>query len=163
MSTIRTLITGITVVAAGAGAAAAVAATGTASAGTATSSAKVFTLKAHHSRDSNIDLGDSGFSAGDEDLAVATLTRGGHRVGHLVLNCTAAHVGSASVDQLCEFVLALRGGQITAAGTIRAGQSGPGTFPLPILGGTGRYQGVGGQIAVTSTNGDTVPIQVTLR
>ncbi len=163
MRTIRTLITGITVVAAGAGTAAALATTGTASAGTATASAKVFDLAAHQSHDSAIDLGANGFSAGDEDLAVATLTRGGNRVGRLVLSCTTAHVGKASADQLCEFVMSLRGGQITAAGTVRAGQSGPGTFSLPILGGTGRYQGAGGQISVTSTNGGTVPIQVTLR
>lgn len=163
MSTIRTFITGVTVVAAGAATAAALATTGTASAGTAASSARTFTVKAHHGSDSNIDLGHAGFSAGDEDLLVASLTRGGKHVGHMVGNCTTARVGARSADQLCEFVLKLPHGQVTAAGTVHAGQSGPGAFELPILGGTGRYQGASGQIAVTATSGATIPIQVSLR
>lgn len=163
MSTIRTFITGVTVVAAGAATAAALATSGTASAGTAASSARSFTVKAHQGSDSNIDLGHAGFSAGDEDLVVAPLTRGAKRVGRMVGNCITARVGARSADQLCEFVLKLHHGQITAAGTVHAGQSGPGTFELPILGGTGRYQGAGGQIEVTATSGGTIPIQVSLR
>lgn len=162
MITIRTLITAATVVAAGAAGAAALATTGTASAGTAAHSSRTFTVKAHPGSDSSIDVGDSGFSAGDEDLVVASLTRGGTHVGRLVGSCTNVRV-AASVDQLCEFVLKLDHGQITASGTVRAGQSGPETFRLPILGGTGRYQWAGGQIAVTPTSGGTLPIQVTLR
>ncbi|MFZ2015215.1 MAG: hypothetical protein WAV00_15460 [Nocardioides sp.] len=50
-----------------------------------------------------------------------------------------------------------------ASGTTRSGKSGPGTFALPILGGTGRYQTAAGQIAVTATNGKTFPIAISLR
>jgi hypothetical protein len=162
MSTIRTLITGLTVVAAGAGAAAVMATTGTATAGTAGSSGRAFTVKAHQGPETNIDLGASGFSAGDEDLGAATLTRGGAHVGHMVLSCTTAAVAK-NADQLCQFVLALHGGQITASGAVRSGQSGPGTFVLPILGGSGHYQGASGQIAVTATNRNAIPIKVSLR
>jgi hypothetical protein len=161
MGTIRTLITGLAVVAAGAGAAAVIATTGTATAGTARSAGRAFTVTAHQGPESNIDLDASGFSAGDEDLATATLTRGGRNVGHMVLNCTTVAVAK-NADQLCQFVLALRGGQITASGALRSGRSGPGTFVLPILGGSGQYQGASGQIAVTATNGDAMPVKVSL-
>jgi allene oxide cyclase-like protein len=162
MFTIRTLITGVTVVAASATGAAALATTGSASAGTAASSAASFSVRAHAGSDANIDLGDAGLSAGDEDLVVAPLSRGGTHVGRMVGNCTTVRV-ARSADQLCEFVLHLGRGQITASGTVRAGQSGPGTFTLPILGGSGRYQGAAGQITVTSTDRATIPIRVSLR
>jgi hypothetical protein len=161
MSTIRSLIIGTTVVAAGTGAAAVLATTGSASAGT-TAAVGSFTVRAHHGSEANIDLGTSGFSAGDQDLFTGALTRNGHHVGRLVGSCTTVRVGKTA-DQLCEFVLRLGKGQITATGTVSSGQSGPGTFALPIVGGTGRYQGTGGQIAVTPTNGSSFPIQVSVR
>ena len=162
MSTIRTLITGATVVGAGAGAAAVLAATGSASAGTAAASGS-FTVRAQHGSDASLDLGASGFSAGDQDLFTGALTRHGHHAGRLVGTCTTVRAGGSTADQLCEFVLKLGRGQITASGTVSSGQSGPGTFVLPILGGTGPYHDAGGQIAVTATNGSSFPIQVSLR
>ena len=180
MNSIRSLITGATVVAAGAGAAAALAVTGSAAAGTATGtatgtapatapgtatapSAGSFTLRAHHGSDASLDLGAKGFSAGDQDLFAGPLTRKGHAAGRFVGTCTMARVGHKSADQLCEFVLHLAHGQITASGTVRAGQGGPGTFALAILGGTGRYRAAAGQIAVTPSNGASFPIAVDLR
>jgi hypothetical protein len=162
MNTIRTLVTGVTVVAAAAGATAVLSTTGSASAGTARSSTRSFTLVAHHGSDANIDLGRAGFSPGDEDLLVAPLTRGGKSVGRLVGNCTNVRVAKTA-DQLCEFVFHLGGGQITASGTVRSGSSGPRDFVLPILGGTGRYVDAGGQISVTPSSRSNLPIQVSLR
>jgi hypothetical protein len=162
MNTITTLITGAAVVAAGTGAAAVLGSTGAASAGTAAASAHTFTVTARHGSESNIDLGASGFSAGDVDLFTGPLIRGGHRAGYMVGSCTTARVAKTA-DQLCEFVLHLGAGQITASGTVRSGEGGPGTFQLPILGGTGRYATAAGQIGVTATNGRSFPIQVSLR
>ena len=161
MSTIRTLVTGATVVAAGAAAAAALASGGTASAGTTASTAHTFTVRVHHGSDTNVDLGASGFSAGDEDLFVSPVTRGGRPAGRLVGSCTTARA-ARTADELCEFVLHLRGGQLTASGTVRSGQSGPAPFELPILGGTGRYAGAGGSLTITPTSGASFPIQVSL-
>jgi hypothetical protein len=164
MFTFRSLITGVTVVAVGAGAAATLAATGTASAGTAGSArAASFTVRAHHSSVTSLDLGKSGFSAGDQDLFTGPLTQNRTHAGSYTGTCTTARVGRKSADQLCTFVLHLAHGQIMASGATRSGASGPGTFALPILGGTGRYQTAAGQIAVTPTNGKTFPIAVTLR
>lgn len=163
MSSIRTLVTGATVIAAVAAGAAALATTGTASAGTAAASSRSFTVTAHQGSDSSVDVGDAGLSAGDEDLVVAPLFRGGKHVGRMVGSCTTARVAAQSLDQLCEFVLYLPHGQVTTSGTVHAGQSGPGTFALPILGGTGRYQGAGGQMTISAGSGGTIPIKVSLR
>jgi hypothetical protein len=150
MTSIRTLCVGTAVVALLGGGAAVLATAGSATAGTPTSG--TFTVRAHHGADTNIDLGPKGFSAGDEDLFTGALTRHGKHVGRYVGNCTTARV-SSTADQLCEFVLHLGKAQITAAGTVRSTEQGPGTFQLPVLGGTGRYQGADGQITVTATGG----------
>lgn len=160
MTSTRTMITAAIGVAAVAGTTIAVATAGDASAGT--PSTGTFTVRAHQSRDTNIDLGKKGFSAGDEDLSVASLTYKGQNVGRLVVNCTVVRVGSSSADQLCEFVLHIGASQLTADGTVRDGHKGPGTFTLPILGGTGRYRSAGGVLSVTATNTGTLPIAVSL-
>jgi hypothetical protein len=156
----RTLITVAGTATATAAIAIALATTGSAAASTLGSG--TFTVRAHHGSETNVDLGPKGFSAGDEDLTVSPLTAKGHQVGRLVGNCTTARAGRTSVDELCEFVLRIGTSQLTAAGTVRAGQRGPGTFTLPILGGTGRYRGAGGTIAVSAGNGSTIPITVSL-
>jgi hypothetical protein len=166
MNNVRPVLIGIAVSAASAGAAGVLATTGSAAAGPAPadrSAARSFVLTVHHGSDSTIDLGKSGFSAGDQDLFTGRLTRGSAQAGHLTGSCTTARVGRTSADQLCEFVLRLTHGQITAAGTVRSGQQGPGTFKLPILGGSGAYRTAAGQIAVSATNGRTFPITVSLR
>jgi hypothetical protein len=128
-----------------------------------TRSATTFTVHVHHGTDTSLDLGDTGFSAGDQDLFTGPLTRHGTHVGHLVGSCTTARAGKTSADQLCEFVLHLGKAQITTAGTVSSGQQGPSTFTLPILGGTGRYDTAKGQIAVTPSNRATFPVTITLR
>ena len=139
-------------------------AVGSASAGTTPADrAGSFTVRAHHGTDSSLDLGKAGFSAGDQDLFTGALTRNGKHAGRLVGSCTTVRVGRSTADQLCEFVLHLGRAQITASGSVSSTQRGPGTFALPVLGGTGRFQGAAGQIAVTATNGRTFPITVSLR
>jgi hypothetical protein len=169
MSSIRSVVTGVAVVAATAGTAAALAATGTASAGTAGSgqaggatALRTFGVVVHHGSESDLDLGKTGFSAGDQDLFTGALTRHGKHVGRLVGSCTTARAGRSSADQLCQFVLRLGRSQINASGTVSAGKQGPGTFVLPIVGGSGRYRRANGQIAVTATSGATFPITVAL-
>jgi hypothetical protein len=167
MNTIRSAAAVATVLAAGVGTIAALTATDAASAGTAQARSWVrsdtFTLHVHQSTDDNIDLGHTGFSAGDQDLFTARLTRSGMHAGRLVGSCTTVRVGKSTADQLCEFVLRLHHGQLTATGTVTSTQQGPGTFMLPIVGGTGRYHSAAGQITVTATSGDTFPIAVSLR
>jgi hypothetical protein len=121
-----------------------------------------FHLRAYHGSETNLDLGKAGFSAGDEDLGTDRLVRGGKQVGDGVVSCTAIRVGRASADQICEFVLRFGSSQLDARGAVRAGQNGPGSFTLPILGGTGRYEGAAGHLTVTATDGAFVPMTVSL-
>lgn len=161
MTSIRTISAVTAVVAALGGTAAVVTTAGSASAHTPTSG--TFTVRAHHGSETNIDLGTTGFSAGDQDLFTGSLTQYGKRVGRFVGTCTTASVGAVYADQLCEFVLHLGKAQITAAGTSRSTEQGPGSFQLPILGGTGRYRTAKGQITVTATDGNSFPITVSVR
>lgn len=159
----RSVATVVAVLAVGAGAGAAMTASGTASADTASRTAGAFTVQTHSRTETNLDLGKTGFSPGDQDLFTGSLTRHGKHVGRLVGTCTTARVGASTADQLCEFVLHLGKAQLTAAGTVSSDRQGPGTFALPIVGGTGRYSSAAGQIAVTATSGKTFPITVSLR
>jgi hypothetical protein len=149
----------LAVVLAAAGSSAALAAGAPASAG---SSPAPFTLTVHRGSEATIDLGRHGFSAGDQDLYTCAVTAGGRSAGRLVGSCTTVRVATTA-DQLCEFVLRLGSAQLTAAGVVSSGPGGPGTFDLPVLGGTGKYAGAGGQIAVTASNGKSFPITVTLQ
>ena len=124
MNTIRSLITGATVVAAGAGAAAALAATGSAAAGTAAlPKPGSFTLRAHHGSESSLDLGAHGFSAGDQDLFTGPLTRKGAAAGSFVGTCTTARVDRArhvitENDRTLACADLLRTGQIRQIGPL---------------------------------------------
>jgi hypothetical protein len=161
MTRIRSISTGVvagTIAAAAVGAVALT--TGTASARTPASG--TFTVRAHHGGDTNIDLGKPGFSAGDQDLFHTSLTRNGRQVGRLTGSCTTISVTASNDDQLCEFDLTFGTSQIATSGAVRAGQAGPGTFRLPIVGGTGRYRHAHGQITVTASNGPVLPITVSL-
>ena len=128
----------------------------------ASTSPSTFSFRIYPGTDHNVDLGRSGFSAGDQDLFTGNIVRAGKRVGHVVGSCTTVRVGSTSAVQLCEWVLRLAHGQITATGSVSSGQHGPGTYALPIVGGTGIYDRAAGQLEITSTNG-SIPITVDLR
>ena len=142
------------------------AATGVVTAGAAanaSSSPHDFTVTAHRGSETNVDLGRHGFSAGDIQLFTARLTRDGAPAGRLVGRCTAARVTHRSADMLCEYVLSLPGGRITAIGTQSSGPQGPGAVALPVVGGTGAYDTAAGHITVTPSNGPALPIRVSLR
>jgi D-alanyl-D-alanine carboxypeptidase len=163
MNTIRSATAVVAVLAAGVGTLAGLTAVDSASAGTPSAAASgSFTVRAHHGTDSSVDLGKTGFSAGDQDLFTGALTRHGKHVGRVVGTCTTVRVGRSTADQLCEFVLHLGAAQITATGSVSSTQHGPGTFALPVVGGTGRYRDAHGQIAVIATNGKSFPITVSL-
>jgi allene oxide cyclase-like protein len=162
MTSIRSITTGAVAGAIAAAALGAVVLTaGTASARTPESG--TFTVRAHQGTDTNLDQGKPGFSAGDQDLFTGLLTRKGEHVGRVTGTCTTVSVGATAANQLCEFDLQFGSSQIATSGAVRAGQAGPGTFHLPIVGGTGRYRHARGQIAVTATNGSSFPITVSLR
>src|SRR4051794_17219683 len=95
---------------------------GAASAGT--PSANTFTVRAYHISDSQIDVGEPGYSVGDHDLGSDRLMRHGARAGWMTVSCTTSRLSNTSEDQLCEFVLHLGAAQLTAAGAVRSGEGG---------------------------------------
>jgi hypothetical protein len=120
-----------------------------------------FTVYAAPGGETSVDAGKPGFSPGDMDLHSSPLTRSGKVVGYNTGSCLTTAVTKQHLDQVCQIVLSLPAGQIVTEGAVRSGKGGPGTFPLAITGGTGRYQTARGQVHVTASDGP-VRIDVTL-
>jgi hypothetical protein len=129
---------------------------------TAATTANEFTVRALNGAQTTIDAGRKGFSAGDDELGTMKLTRAGKAVGWGTTECITAHVGRSDAEQFCTFALHFGKAQLVAAGAVRSGQQGPGTFSLAITGGTGRYVNAQGQLLVTASSGSSVPITVEL-
>ena len=105
--------------------------------------------------DPNIDLGAPGFSLGDEVVFSGNLLRNGEQVGRVGVVCTFVSTANAArVEAQCPTTSILPGGQITTQGTIVNRSL---NFTLPITGGSGRYQGVGGQVVSRDISTPTQP------
>jgi hypothetical protein len=105
--------------------------------------------------DPNIDVGASGFSLGDEVVFSGNLLRNGEQVGRVGVVCTFVSVANADrVEAQCPATAILPGGQITVQGVIVNRSL---NFTLPITGGSGRYQGAGGQLVSRDISTPTQP------
>jgi hypothetical protein len=105
--------------------------------------------------DPNIDLGAPGFSLGDEVVFSGNLFRNGEQVGRVGVVCTFVSTANAArVEAQCPTTSILPGGQITTQGTIVNRSL---NFTLPITGGSGRYQGAGGQVVARDISTPTQP------
>ena len=105
--------------------------------------------------DANIDVGAPGFSLGDEVVFSGNLLRNGQQVGRIGVVCTFVSTANADrVEAQCPTTSILPGGQITTQGTIVNRSL---NFTLPITGGSGRYQGAGGQVVSRDISTPTQP------
>jgi hypothetical protein len=105
--------------------------------------------------DANIDLGAPGFSLGDEVVFSGNLLQAGEQVGRVGVVCTFVSTANADrVEAQCPTTSILPGGQITTQGTIVNRSL---NFTLPITGGSGRYQGAGGQVVSRDISTPTQP------
>jgi Allene oxide cyclase barrel like domain len=105
--------------------------------------------------DANIDVGAPGFSLGDEVVFSGKLLRNGEQVGRIGVVCTFVSTANADrVEAQCPTTSILPGGQITTQGTIVNRSL---NFTLPITGGSGRYQGAGGQVVSRDVSTPTQP------
>jgi hypothetical protein len=105
--------------------------------------------------DPNIDVGAAGFSLGDEVVFSGNLLQAGKQVGRIGVVCT--FVSTANLDRVeaqCPTTSILPGGQITTQGTIVNRSL---NFTLPITGGSGRYEGAGGQVVSRDVSTPTQP------
>jgi hypothetical protein len=105
--------------------------------------------------DPSIDVGAPGFSLGDEVVFSGDLLRNGGQVGRVGVVCTFVSTANADrVEAQCPTTSILPGGQITTQGTIVNRSL---NFTLPITGGSGRYQGAGGQVVSRDISTPTQP------
>jgi hypothetical protein len=105
--------------------------------------------------DANIDVGAEGFSLGDVVVFSGNLLRNGEQVGRVGVVCTFVSTANADrVEAQCPTTAILPGGQITIQGTIVNRSL---NFTLPITGGSGRYQGAGGQVVSRDVSTPTQP------
>jgi hypothetical protein len=90
-----------------------------------------------------IDVGDPGFSLGDEVIFSGVLRQGGKRVGRVGVVCTFTSAANPnSVQAQCPATADLPGGQITLQGLVTNRE----LKVLSITGGSGRYDGAEGQM-----------------
>jgi hypothetical protein len=105
--------------------------------------------------DANIDVGAPGFSLGDEVVFSGNLLRNGKQIGRVGVVCTFVSTANTNrVEAQCPTTSILPGGQITTQGTIVNRSL---NFTLPITGGSGRYQGAGGQVVSRDVSTPTQP------
>jgi hypothetical protein len=105
--------------------------------------------------DASIDVGAPGFSLGDEVVFSGNLLQAGEQVGRVGVVCTFVSTANADrVEAQCPTTSILPGGQITTQGTIVNRSL---NFTLPITGGSGRYQGAGGQVVSRDSSTPTQP------
>jgi allene oxide cyclase-like protein len=105
--------------------------------------------------DANIDVGAPGFSLGDMVVFSGNLLRDGEQVGRVGVVCTFVSAANAArVEAQCPTTATLPGGQVTTQGTIVNRSL---NFTLAITGGSGRYQGAGGQVVSRDVSTPTQP------
>ena len=123
---------------------------------------QVIRLVAKGVQETNLDLGKKGFSQGDQEVVALNLFRDGKKTGEAGNLCQFVRVTKASATDLCQVDMSLPAGQITSSGLVRSTPAGPGTFFLAITGGTGAYQTAHGQVKITATSTNEVPITLYL-
>ena len=102
-----------------------------------------------------IDVGAPGFSLGDVVVFSGNLLRNGERVGRYGVVCTFVSTANAArVEAQCPTTAILPGGQITTQATIVNRSL---NVTLPITGGSGQFQGAGGQLVQRDVSTPTQP------
>lgn len=116
-----------------------------------------------------LDLGDSGFSLGDQivlsdDLLTA---KAGTKVGFDGGVCTVVRVDqatSATGTLQCPVTLSLNGGQLFTVGLVRIANGAlTGTQTVAVTGGTGRFRGAQGEQAIQFLSPTEANLTITLK
>jgi hypothetical protein len=110
-------------------------------------------LTAHATGGSALDLGRKGTSIGDQFFEHGTVTGGRFQ---LVTQLVAGN-GRHGTEQ-SEITVVLQGGTIAAAGA----HGTRGHYALPVFGGTGRYRGARGELAIAPAPHGAETVTVTL-
>jgi hypothetical protein len=116
-------------------------------------------------RDTGLDLGAPGLSAGDTEVFLDDVQRRGQTVGTEAGSCTITSVSASRLVAACTATLLLPEGQLTFQGVNDENPAvGPTSFLWAVTGGTGRYAGATGEVTGTFRPGtDTVDLNVRFR
>ena len=115
-----------------------------------------------------LDLGDSGFSLGDEIVLADDVfsSQGGTHVGSDAGACTVVRVDNATTATgtlQCPVTLSLPAGQLFTVGLVQLANGAlSGTQVVAVSGGTGRYAGAEGEMAIQFLSATEANYRITL-
>src|SRR5262245_8952595 len=117
-------------------------------------SVKVLHLISHDTSVQVIDIGKKGPGPGDQLIETTVDFQHGTRVDRSVINCVAITATTRRQDVLCHGAMIFKNGQVQFQGETTFHTP----FMMAVTGGTGAYQGVGGQLTLLRTlpNGNDV-------
>jgi len=115
-------------------------------------------LRAHFTQASLVDVDPAGFSAGDQQVVVGTLSRDGKIVGRFGFVCEFLTTGDKAQEQ-CEGTGRLARGTITVDGYSRMDQT---DHTWAVGGGTGAYHSATGQALIHDLNDTTSDVTIQL-
>ena len=115
-------------------------------------------LVAHFTQASLVDAGDPGPSAGDQQVVVGTLTKGGSKAGRFGFVCEFLNATSNPAEE-CSATGSIRGGSITLAGASRQADN---DHRWAVVGGTGVYHDASGQALIHDVNDTTSDVTIEL-
>ena len=116
-------------------------------------------------RNTDLDLGDPGPSAGDTQVFLDDVRRDGRSIGTSAGSCTLVEFTETRLVGHCTATLTLPKGAITAQGAFSENPNeGPTGFVWAVTGGTGRYADAGGEVTGTfRPDSDVVDLEIRLR
>ena len=115
-------------------------------------------------RNTDLDLGEPGLSAGDTQVFLDDVQRGGRTVGTSAGSCTVTAVSESRLAVVCTATLTLPEGTLTLQGVGDEDPTvGPTGFEWAVTGGTGRFADAGGELTGTFRPGtDVVDVEIRL-
>jgi hypothetical protein len=122
-------------------------------------SVKVLHLISHQKSLQVIDVGKRGPSPGDQVIETTLDFQHGAPVDRSVINCVDITVSKRGFDVLCHGAMIFKNGQVEIQGETNFHTP----FTVAVIGGTGAYQNVGGQLTAVRTIPHTTTDVLTLR
>jgi hypothetical protein len=116
-------------------------------------------------RNTDLDLGEPGPSAGDQNVFLDDVQRDGRTVGTSAGSCTIVTISDTQLAGACAATVTLPEGSLTVQGAFDENpQVGPTDFVWAVTGGTGRYATARGDVTGTfRPHTNIVDVEVRLR
>jgi hypothetical protein len=127
------------------------------------SAATTVTFTAKTTQVNQIDLPPAGFGQGDEAVFHDQLRQSGMLIGHAGGVCQATFVANGQVPQYqCVVTFVLPGGRVTVQGLLDIANPASFTGQYAVTGGTGSYEGAGGQATIHQTTATLATITLSI-